>query len=106
MQETQPMTRSDTTITTTRVPSFVRRHFPHPALWLLAAALLAVGLPAKAQTITYGTWKLTVKADAAAIAAGRNDFTEYVLIEEDGVTAHEMCRLGFGTIVPTVTAGA
>ena len=46
-----------------------------------------------------------MKADAAAIAAGHNDFTEYVLIEEDGITAHEMCRLGFGTIVPTVTAG-
>jgi hypothetical protein len=96
------MTRTDTTHT---LATRLSRLVPHPALWLLAAALFAVGLPAKAQTITYGTWKLTVKADAAAIAAGRNDFTEYVLIEEDGITAHEMCRLGFGTIVPTVTAG-
>lgn len=76
------------------------------ALWAVAAALvLASASSANAQTITYGTWKLTVTPDAAAKAQGRDLFTEYVLIEEDGVTAHEMCRLGFGTIVPVTSAG-
>lgn len=80
--------------------------------WLAAVAVLTGGLaPRAAQaemitTITYGTWKLDVKPDAAAKAAGRNFFEEYVLIESDGITAHEMCRLGFGTIQPIVTAGA
>jgi len=76
----------------------------------LAALVLAAALPvssARATTtgIPYGTWKLAVSADAAAKAAGRDDFTEYVLIEADGITAHEMSRMGFGTIDPTVTAG-
>jgi hypothetical protein len=76
----------------------------------LAAILLATAMPAtpaRATTtgVAYGTWKLSVKADAAAKAAGRDDFTEYVLIEYDGVTAHEMSRMGFGTIDPTLTAG-
>jgi hypothetical protein len=72
---------------------------------LAAVAILAGGLPARGETlvptITYGTWQLIVKADNAAKLAGRNDFEEYVLIEHDGITAHEMSRLGFGTIVPT-----
>lgn len=70
-------------------------------LWLLTVAVLATAPGAAAQSITYGTWKLEVVPDAAAKAAARDPFTEYVLIEEDGITAHEMCRLGFGTIVPT-----
>ena len=78
-------------------------------LWLFAAVIVLVaGAPAQAQTttITYGTWKLEVKGDAAAVAAGRNNFDEYVLIEYDGITAHEMSRLGFGPIIPTTSAGA
>lgn len=75
------------------------------ALGVFAAMVLASAAPAKAQTITYGTWKLDVKPDAAAKAAGRDAFEEYVLLEYDGITAHEMSRLGFGTIVPTTSAG-
>jgi hypothetical protein len=75
------------------------------ALWALAALVLASATSASAQTVTYGTWKLTVTPDSAARAQGRDVFTEYVLIEEDGVTAHEMSRLGFGTIIPSTSTG-
>jgi hypothetical protein len=76
------------------------------ALGVFAAMVLMSAAPAEAQTITYGTWKLSVKPDAAAKAAGRDAFDEYVLIEYDGITAHEMSRLGFGTIVPTTSTDA
>jgi hypothetical protein len=73
---------------------------------LAAAAVLTATTPAHGDlsivpTITYGTWQLMVKPDTAAANAGRHAFEEYVLIEYDGITAHEMSRLGFGTIVPT-----
>ena len=53
---------------------------------MLAAALPVSSTRATTTGITYGTWKLSVTADAAAKAAGRDDFTEYVLIEADGIT--------------------
>jgi hypothetical protein len=57
-------------------------------------------------TITTRNWKLDVKPDAAAVIAGRSPFEEYVLIEDDQVTAFEMARLGFGPILPTLSAGS
>jgi hypothetical protein len=87
---------------------------------LLAAAVLAAGVSAPdnaafANTaavattptaVTYGTWKLSVKADAATVAAGLHDFNEYVTIDYDGITAQEMSRMGFGPILPVTSSGA
>jgi hypothetical protein len=47
-----------------------------------------------------------VKPDAAGVTAGRNAFEEYVLIEDDAITAMEMSRLGFGPILPTLGTDA
>jgi hypothetical protein len=88
-----------------RITRITRRGMLKRMLCCLAAvAVLTGGIPVRADltvpVITYGTWQLIVKADDAAKAAGRHDFEEYVLIEYDGITAHEMSRLGFGTIEP------
>jgi hypothetical protein len=53
-----------------------------------------------------GTWRLQVKPDAAAVTGGRDAFEEYVLIEDEAITAHEMSRLGFGPILPTLGVDA
>jgi hypothetical protein len=92
---------------TQRISRFGQLH--RAVCGLVAVAVLMAGLPVHADSsstaITYGTWQLIVKADTATINAGRNDFEEYVLIEHDGISAHEMCRLGFGPIHPTTSAG-
>jgi hypothetical protein len=85
---------------------------------LLAAAILAAGTPAldnaafadyatstPTTAITFGTWKLVVKADTATAAAGLHDFNEYVTIDYDGITAQEMSRMGFGPILPVTSSG-
>jgi hypothetical protein len=77
---------------------------------MIAAAVLNTAQSARAQfsavpVITTRNWKMDVKPDAAAAVAGRNAFEEFVLIEDDQITAFEMSRLGFGPILPTLSAG-
>jgi hypothetical protein len=67
---------------------------------LVAAAPLAMADPL-APSPADGTWKLTVTADAAAKAAGRDDFFEYVTIDGLGYTGSEIARLGFAPVTPT-----
>jgi hypothetical protein len=77
---------------------------------VVAAVLLGAAQSARAQftavpVITTRNWKMDVKPDAAAVVAGRNAFEEFVLIEDDQITAFEMSRLGFGPILPSLSAG-
>ena len=53
-----------------------------------------------------GTWKMTVVPDAAARAAGRDQFDEYVTIDGFGYTGMEICRLGFNPATPTTGLNA
>src|SRR5688572_12042717 len=48
-----------------------------------------------------GTWKMTIVPDAAAKAAGRDQFDEYCTIDGLGYTGMEICRLGFNPATPT-----
>ena len=74
---------------------------------MLIAVLLGLAQGASAETTetTTAYWKLAVKPDAAAATAGRDPFTEYVMIDDD-VTAQEMSRLGFGPINPILGTDA
>ena len=81
-------------------------------LWVAGLAVVVATLLGNTGTaratgpaITTRNWKLDVKPDAAAVLAGRSPFEEFVLIEDDQVTAFEMARLGFGPILPTLSAG-
>ena len=63
---------------------------------VFAAALFGAAPSAKAQ-VALGlppTWAVTVTPDAAAKAAGRNEFVEYIVIDSSSFTGEQICRLG------------
>jgi hypothetical protein len=63
---------------------------------VVAAGLLGVAPSAKAQ-VALGlppTWKVTVTPDAAAKAAGRSAFVEYIVIDATSFSGEQICRLG------------
>jgi hypothetical protein len=72
---------------------------------VLAAALFGAAPNAKAQTLPTA-WKVTITADAAAKAAGRNDFVEYIWIESTSFSGEQICRLGMEQTALGVTVGA
>ena len=79
------------------------------ALVVLAAVLCGGATPAFGQTTSLGLpphWKIDVKPDAAAVLAGRLPYIDYLMIEDTQVTSFELNRLGFGPILPSVSAGA
>jgi len=61
-----------------------------------------VALPAPPPT----SWKVSCTASAAAKAAGRNDFVEYVWCEQTVLTGEQIARLGFTTTALNVTIDA
>jgi hypothetical protein len=77
------------------------------ALLGLAATALVISAPAAfgdvlttpvvtvLPTMPTGCWKLTITADAAAKAAGRDDFFEYVYFQGTTFDGQEIARLGF-----------
>ena len=62
----------------------------------VAPAVAAPPDPMAPVVIPTGCWRLVVTPDDAALAAGRDAFEEYVMIESTAdITAQEMSRLGF-----------
>ena len=68
-------------------------------LFIATVALIAMSQSAFGQlalpTAPTGCWKLVVTADAAAKAAGRDDFIEYVYFQGNTFDGQEIARLGF-----------
>ena len=71
---------------------------------VFVAALLFAAPAARATTALPPTWKVNVTADAAAKAAGRHDFVEYIVIEASSFTGEQICRLGMEQTALNVTA--
>ena len=73
---------------------------------LVAAAPIVFGETTTLPTAPTGCWKLIITADAAAKAAGRDDFIEYVYFEGMTFDGQEIARLGFdpGPITAGVNA--
>jgi hypothetical protein len=76
-------------------------------LFLFGAALLGVTSSAKAQVAPSlpPTWKVNVTGDAAAKAAGRKDFVEFVYIESTSFSGDQICKLGMQQTALSLTAG-
>jgi hypothetical protein len=74
-----------------------------PAPAAVAEVLPSTSTTALLYTTADGAWKVNMVADAAAKAAGRADFVEYVTIDGLGFTGMEMCRLGFNPDKSPVT---
>jgi len=74
---------------------------------VFAAALLGIASSAKADLTSPfpATWKVNVTAGAAAKAAGRADFVEYIYCDATGFSGEQICRLGMQQTVLNVTAG-
>ena len=68
-------------------------------VFVAALALMAMSQSAFGQlavgSMPTGCWKMTITADAAAKAAGRLDFYEYVYFEGMTFDGQEIARLGF-----------
>jgi hypothetical protein len=81
------------------------------AVVAFAAALFVGAGEAKAQTALGlpPAWQVSVKGDAAAVAAGRLDFAEFIYIDSTSFSGQEIARLGFVTstltCAPTGVAG-
>ena len=76
------------------------------AIAMFMAGLLWAAPSAKAQALGLPpTWAVTVTPDAAAKAAGRNEFVEYIVIEATSFSGEQICRLGMEQTALGVTAG-
>src|SRR2546421_5463870 len=70
------------------------------AVTMFAAALFVGAGQAKAQVAPAPlppAWQVSVKADAAGTAVGRQDFAEFIWCDSTSFTGQEIARLGFST---------
>ena len=76
------------------------------ALVLVSMAPSAFGQLSVLPTMPTGCWKMIITPDAAAKAAGRDAYEEYIWFEGTTFDGQEMARLGFdpGPITPGINA--
>ena|SRR5437868_2787303 len=86
------------------------KRFTGLAGFLAVAVAMVVSAPsARAQATPPPiptTWKVNVVADAASKAAGRNDFVEYIYIEQTSFSGEQICKQGFTVSSLSVAAGS
>ena len=87
-----------------RATGWMRAALAAVALMVMAPA--AFGQVTALPTMPTGCWKMVLTPDAAAKAAGRDAFEEYIFFEGMTFTGQEMARLGFdpGNITGGVNA--